>query len=256
MVQYKSYCNDELHGFPILSLCFKNPFNSTKLGKISTQLNDSSYSDFLEGKYFSQDILQNNFNDIMFDISDYVVDDWVEWRNASYKIYSHKNQSIFTIKSTYAGFWRDEFYSCYGMQINCDEQVHGFGILLKNDIFPSKIRPQDYDFLTLLHYPNQLLRSTRNIRFHWPTRTTYATYTMDFVVTGMEIIKLRNKRKQPCNEDWRNHDKIVLMRHSKSVECRAPYLYHNNSIKPCSTANEIKRAKFSLRYDEYNYIRP
>ena len=120
----------------------------------------------------------------------------------------------------------------------------------------SKIRPQAYDFLTLLHYPNQLMRLTRNIIIHWPTRTTNATYNMDFVVTGMEIIKLRNKRKQPCNEDWRNHDNIVLMRHSKSVACRAPYLYHNNSIKPCSTDNGIKRAKFSLRYDEYKYIPP
>ena len=46
------------------------------------------------------------------------------------------------------------------------------------------------------------------------------------------------------------------MRHSKSVTCRAPYLYQNNSIRSCSTENEIKRAKFSLRYDEYDYIPP
>ena len=112
VVQYKSYCNDELHGFPILSLCFKNPFNSTKLRKINKQLNDSSYSDFLKGKYFSQEILQNDFNDIIFDISDYVVEDWVEWRNGSYKSYSHKKYSSFKINPTFAGFWRDEFYNC------------------------------------------------------------------------------------------------------------------------------------------------
>jgi hypothetical protein len=256
IVQYKSYCNDKLHGFPILSLCFKNPFNSTKLGLISTKLNDSSYSEFLKGNYFSQDILQSDFKENILDISEYGVSDWVEWRNGSSKTYSHRNYSSFIIKPTYAGFWRDEFYNCYGMQINCDEHVQVFFMLLKNDIFPSKTRPTAYDFFTLLHYPNQLLRSTRNIRYKWPKRTTNGTYSMDFVITGMEIVKHRNKRQHPCNEDWKNHDNIVLMRRSKSVACRAPYLYHNISIKSCSTENEIKREKFSIRYDEYDYIPP
>jgi hypothetical protein len=215
MVQYKSYCNNKLQGFPILSLCFKNPFNSTKLRLISPKLNDSSYSEFLKGKYFRQDILQNDFKDIIFDISDYGVEDWVEWRNGSSKTYSHKNYSSFMVRPTYAGFWRDEFYHCYGMQINCDEQVHSFAMLLKQDIFPSKVRPKAYDFFTLLHYPNQLLRSTRNIKYHWPKRRTNVTYSMNFVVNGLEIVKLRNKKKQPCYEDWHNPDNIVLMRHSK-----------------------------------------
>ena len=105
---------------------------------ISTTLNESSYSEFLKGKYFSQNVFQNDFKDIRMDISDYGINDWVEWRNGSYKTYSHKNYSSFYIKPTFAGFWREEFYNCYGMQINCDDQVHGFSILLKNDIFPSK----------------------------------------------------------------------------------------------------------------------
>ena len=118
----------------------------------------------------------------------------MEWRNGSSKTYSHKNYSSFMVKPTYAGFWRDEFYHCYGMQINCDEQVHSFAILLKQDIFPSKVRPKAYDFFTLLHYPNQLLRSTRNIKYHWPKRRTNVTYSMNFVVNGLEIVKLRNKK--------------------------------------------------------------
>ena len=256
IVEYKGYCKDELDEIPILSLCFRNPFNSTKLETARTNSNDSPYLEFLEGNYFKYDMLQNDFKNIIFDISQYAVEYWFEWKDGTTKTISATNYSSYMFTSTYAGFWRRRFYNCYGMQVNCDKQLHSFSVLLKNDIFPSKIRPHAYDFITLLHYPNHLLLSTRNMMVTWPTRTTNITYNMAFIVTGMEVMKRRNKREQPCNEEWHNHDNIVLMRHSKSVACKAPYIYHNISIKPCSTKNEIKRARFTLRYDDYHYIPP
>jgi hypothetical protein len=135
-------------------------------------------------------------------------------------------------------------------------EMQWFAVRINNDIFPSKIRPEKYGFFILLHYPNQLLTSTNTLRHMWPKRETNDTYEMKFTVTGTEIITRRDKSKHPCNQDWKIHDSIVQMRHSEMIGCRTPYQNLENKLRACSSRNEMKKAVFALRYDDYGYVPP
>ena len=249
VMDYKSYESTN-SSEPMLSLCFKNPFNKTKLKLTSPEINETSYLEFLNGTSFNKEMWQHDYTNITFDISEYVVKYWLEWRNGTTDV-TNKLHNTNLFRSTFSGFWRHRFYKCYGIQMPDDENFQSIAILLKNDVFSAKIRPNVYDFFTLLHYPNQLLRSMRTIRYSWPMRTANTTYEMDFTVSGVEIIKRRNKNTQPCNPDWKIHDEIVQRKHSETVGCRAPYQELGPKIKLCSTKEEMIKAKFALRFDEY-----
>jgi hypothetical protein len=219
-----------------------------------TKQNATSYLEFLKGNHFSEEIFQYDYYRIIFDISEYVVNYWSRWKNETTKLFSPMDYTM--VKSTFAGFWHHRFYNCYGLQMTDDKQLQHHSVLLKNDIFPSKIRPHTSDFFTLLHYPNHLLRSLRSIRFSWPQRTTNDTYGMLFTINEVEVIKRRNKNKQPCDENWENYDDVLQEKHSEMVGCTTPYHNASTKTKTCSTKQEMKTAKFTLRFDEYGNIPP
>ena len=159
VLDYKMYYHHESDKYPMLSLCFRNPFNKTKLERMGTNVDSASYLKFLEGEYFSTEMLQYNYQDIVFDISEYVVNYWSRWKNGTQKLYSPTNYNLTDLSSTFAGFWDDDFYQCYGFQMPDDQELQMHYVLMKSDIFPSKIRPKTYDFFTLIHYPNHFLMS-------------------------------------------------------------------------------------------------
>jgi hypothetical protein len=69
-------------------------------------------------------------------------------------------------------------------------------------------------------------------------------------------MKRRHKNNQPCNQNGNDYDDAALLKHSEAVGCRAPYYSSHINTKMCSTKEEMKRAKFELRYDEYGNIPP
>ena len=256
VLQYKKYYHGESDKYPMLSLCFESPFNNSKLEQMSPKVNATSYVEFLDGNYFSTDILQYDYQNIIFNISEYVVNYYSQWKNETKKLYSPTNYSLTRFSSTFAGFWRNKFYHCYGFQMPDDQELEIHGVLLKSDIFPSKIRPKMYDFLTLIHYPNHLMRSLRTKRYFWTQRTANDTYGMVFRLNDVEIIKRRNKNEQPCNQNGNDYDKVVQAEHSEMVGCRAPYHETKIDTKLCSTSQDMKKAKSRLRHDEYGNSPP
>jgi hypothetical protein len=137
-----------------------------------------------------------------------------------------------------------------------DPELQTFAALLKSDIFPSKKRPPYSDFFTLLHYPNHLTSSLRNVRYSWKKRAENDTYGMIFEINEVEIIKSRNRNKRPCSQNGNDYDDVVRRKHSEKVGCRAPYQDPNIETKICTTMQEIEKAKFELRFDEYGNIPP
>ena len=141
------------------------------------------------------------------------------------------------------------------MKIPPNRDIQQFGVLMKNEIFPNGIRPHTLAFFTLLHYPNQLLRSVRSIHYMWPKILSNNTYETVFKINKMEMIRRRNKGSKPCH-DSSNYDDRVLVEHTSKVGCKTPYQEPKTWIRPCSTMKEIKQARLLLRTDEYGIIPP
>jgi hypothetical protein len=245
--------------FPVLSLCFKNPFSEGKLKMTGTGINATSYLKFLNGEYFSSEMKDIDYENITMDISEYLKEIYVLWRNGS-RTTSMKSPSLFnknqSFVSTFSGIWFQEmFYKCYGMEIPHAKYIQAFNLLLSNKLF-QRHKNEFFHFFTLLHYPNQLLRAMGSIGVGLPHPEPNTSLDMSFFINAAEVIKRRNKSRRPCNEEWKNHDAIVLSSHTNEVGCRAPYQYPSKMIRTCSTQHEMQRARFALRADEYGTSPP
>jgi hypothetical protein len=105
VMDYKRYYDDASYKYPMLSLCLRAPFDTIKLQKMSTNVNATSYLEFLEGKHFSTEMLQYDYQNIIVNISEYVVNYWSAWRNTTEKSYTPTDYGIDQFKSTFAGFF-------------------------------------------------------------------------------------------------------------------------------------------------------
>ena len=255
VMDYKPYYHDESARPPMLSLCFKNPFNNTKLAEINPKVNATSYLAFLEGIYFSEEMLQYDYQSIIFNISDYVIGYRTYWKNMSKTFNDPKNGRTDVFRSTFSGFWFKKFFNCYGLQMPHSQDVISRMVHLKSDIFPSKIRPWSYDFLTIVHFPNHLMISLENIQYSWAHRRANDSYKMAFSIRNVEVFKHRNKNHRPCNENWKDHDDNMRINISKIIGCKTPYYPTHINTKLCLTGEDMKRAKLELTRDEGENIR-
>ena len=256
LVDYKKYYDIPDYNFPVLSLCIKNPFSLSTLKRQNPSVDIETFAKFLSGEYFSPELLKVNYSDVAHDFSKYVTQYWIRWRNGRSKTVSVRDDSKFLIPS-FRGFWTDEFYSCYSLEIPHQKNISGFFVLLNNTVvYPSGRRSGNYDTLVLIHETNQLLISGESIKNSFPKRERKKTYSMDFGIKEVERIRRRNKLFQPCNENWRNFDYDILQDHAQSVGCTPPYYSNIKNIPSCTTQEQIRKSMFTLQLDDYGKFPP
>ena len=221
--------------------------------------NDSTLVDFLKGQYFNEEILRINYNDIIFDLEDYVEIYWFRWRNGTIASFPRSDIKEKLFNVSFSGFWRSWFFNCYGMDIpmNILEKesniyIESFWILVQNKIFPNSSRPMNTDLTTFIHYPNQFLLSLPTVRYSWPKRQTQSIYSMLFKINGMEIINRRQKHNNPCSQDWQNYDQRVMEAHIRKTGCKSLYHKGNSTIPKCDSKEKIKRVNFPFGTEEAN----
>ena len=254
LVEYKRYYEKKDDVFPVLSLCFRNPFSPTKLERAG--LNDTSYFKFLNGEEMSQKIKSIDFKSITMNISANIINYWILFHDESNQLYEVADSTKSVFVNSFNGFWKESFYGCYKLEVPHDMNIKFFSIQLKNSIFSDGRRPTYLDFFTLIHYPNQLLASLGSIRYNWAERLTNNTYDMKFKVDNVEAIRRRKKIDQPCDENWNDYDDTVLAKHTERIGCRAPYQEIRKGARLCSTKSEMKRSRFFLRSDLNGMLQP
>ena len=79
------------------------------------------------------------------------------------------------------------------------------------------------------------------------------SYATRFTIHNMQVIKRRNKIREPCNTDWDQDDKIVRDDMLKKVKCTPPYWKTKDvSQRPdCNKMQEFKEL-FGMTLEKYN----
>ena len=255
-VRYIKYYETEKDVFPALSLCFKNPFVKNKLDTNTGGVNETFFLHFLQGKYFAPFLANIQYENVTTDISKYLVDYWIQWRDGTIVQRQYENGTNNTFETSYVGFWSGNFYQCSSMPVPQNKEIQTFFVLMNNRVFKSTTVTGDYRFLTFIHYPNQLLRSSQFVKMDWPNRTTDANFAMRFKINSVEVLRRRNKANEPCNENWKNYDDNLLVKHTEAAGCKAPYQRPSVDIKPCISKTEMKKALFQIRADDYGQVPP
>ena len=244
-LKYKAFYEDKSAPFPDLSLCFSNTFFGTKLEEFG--MNVTSYNNFLAGKYFDGHIKNITIQNIAFQMSDYIEGYWFRLKNGSETEVVCMENCTNLMTSTFSLFAVNIFYTCYVLEIPPYKDIETYEVSLSQELFnATQYQRPDYEFMTLIHYPNQIMLSKQSAKFTFPRRRNNLTYEMNFAITDVEVVKQRNKAGHPCDLDWKNHDRNLILRHATSTGCMPPYHEPNEKIRTCSSSHDMMSSKVMI----------
>ena len=254
LVDFKDLEDEDVDLYPTLSLCFNNPFLNDKLIH-NHGVNESLYLDFLNGDYFSTEMLHIDYEEVTFDLKDYIKQYFWEKRDQSMVYRTVDNNGSNgeehldengrrMVTPRFNGFRYDVFIKCFALHIPHD--VKYFSVRLSADIFRNKTRPPYHEFSTFLHHPTQMMLSIPTEKSTWPPRKDETTFEMMFVINGIEFIKRRNKKDKACVDSSIEYDPYVISSHNTEIGCEPPYQNRRKSqnMTLCDTKDKMKRVQF------------
>jgi len=205
-IDYKKYYEREEDVFPVLSICLKDPISSIKLNKVNPSINVSSYLKFLKGQFFNENLIDIDYSTIIHNMTDYIEEDQIVYRNGSlvslhpeYHGDSTYGEAIITQErkrlfvANYSFYYTSRFYTCYDLSIPHDRNILEFYFRINSSIFPSGIRPSFGGFMTVLHYPNQLLIAGHRKHQWSQKRMKEDCYQIKILIQGVEVLKASSK---------------------------------------------------------------
>ena len=192
-------------------------------------------------------------------LKDYLIGYYVYYVNGTERNLSAlEGKDFFRTSTSYNGFIHQRFFKCFSFQLKMTQRIRIISLRIKQDIFQNHSRAEYYSFITLIHYPNQLLRSSGSMKRAWKDRkNNNVEYSMWFTVNGMEVVNRRNTKHTPCIENWKNYDSELLQRHVSDIGCKSPYQSSINSSVPlCNNKTGMLRAKLGPDQHEEIGLQP
>ena len=263
----------QLEKHPMLSFCVINPFNEAKLKAYNETLTGDRYLEILSGSTSYNGVKKIDFDDVTFDFADFYLGDRVRLNNRTQIQSSYKDFVLGSPEVTYSGFRHDAFIKCLGLKPTF-KNVEYIAFELNSTLYPNGVRPSSIALSmtwVILHLPNQLSLAWSSDKFTWPKRIEKKEYLMVFKLQQIEILKRRDKGRDPCVPDDVNFDQMLIDYHLKRVGCKAPYHKTNEDMEICDRKEKILLANFDLTgrerpmkpctsastiifsYDEYEY---
>ena len=146
-IAFKKFHDSDEYIFPVLSMCFKDPFVGNNVTALNDDINQSSLQKYLEGSEDIPEHLHLRYEDIAMDVNKYVLGYWIRWRNGSdFETYQPIEWSSFV--TSYMGFLCNTvtwFYHCSAMQIPRNKDIQIFSIIINASVYrEEKISETDY----------------------------------------------------------------------------------------------------------------
>ena len=272
LVAFVTFNHNDNNIYPALTICFWNPFLNEKLMKYGSGINVSTYSKFLQGKHWDKRMMGIDYDDVTVSIEDYLTEVGFQFSNFStrqwHKDFKIGRQNIYSMPNFYVSSRNGE-NKCFSFTIPYVSQtpIISFFTRMNSSIFPNGKRAAypSFDgsnlnaggFMAFLHYPGEHFRSYFDKKYSWPERTNNTkNYDMVLTVKNMEVLKHRNKPDEPCNQDWKNDDAIVMQKIMHRVGCKPPHWKIKANLKACSSKEEIAQFKWPTYATLQNFPPP
>ena len=262
VVEFQEF--DENLGFPYpsVSLCFHPGFMDDKSDTRSRKIDINSYWNYLAGNYWHEDMLHIPYDDVTKRIEDYFLgaivwsfytmdEGWVGYLylNHDFRI-TDQLQSMVDynmFKPKFYTSFRGVYEKCLTFDIPNDipNQVFTFELFFNNSVFEKGIRPIENEFGIKIHFPNQCLTS-RHSKYSWKDRISHDPgasydYTMHFVVEDIIVRNRRNKKKSPCNVNWKYDDQDIMKNAIRQIGCQPLHWPGMSNLPNCSSKEQMKK---------------
>ena len=253
VIESRYYFEDPGDVFPVMSMCFEQPFNEKLFQEFGNNISGSNYKNFLFGKYFDDEMTKINYASVTTNITDFILGYEVEFRNGT-KV--HDTITNIGWKELYYTFtWNSwgTFVKCFCLEIT-NKHLYFVRVFLKREIFPGSVRNSNGRFAVLFHYPNQVLASMQTVKRQWIKRENSTNHYMSFNLKGLDVNMQRYKKhRNNCILNWKNYDNITLENHLNKVGCKTPDQISNDSWSICTSQRKMIEARLPLNS---NNVRP
>ena len=123
--------------------------------------------------------------------------------------------------------------------------IYTFGLKVRNNFFPRGIRPTALDkdgFSVYFHYPGQRFTSIFTIKYDWERKSNKSrSYYMRYEIKDIEVNRHRVRPQEPCIEDWKKYDQIVMDDIMIKAGCRSPHWEPAHNLSLCSKSEQMTR---------------
>ena len=264
---YVKYHHDDLakNIYPAFSFCIINPFMENTFEKYNHDINVTSYSYFLQGLLWNDEMLQIDYDDVTVSLEKSLISITMILQERGSdgkrikKQYLHNENQIdqFEWKPKFYISFRSSIRKCFTYHIPIIEQhlVYHYRIKIRNSIFPKGVRPvpRKFDgsnpndggaFSIYFHYPGQRFTSYHTNMDDWISREKNSDpYIMIFTIEDVEVIRFRNKNKRTCIENWTQFDQIVMKDIMSKANCHPPHWNTTQTVTLCSKKEQMKHFK-------------
>ena len=237
--------------FPVASICFVNPFKSSWINETSTDINTTSYLEYLKGELFDERFQHIDYERFTLNLSDYFLLGEELWKKES----SYSSTLSIKHKQIYNGFYFHALTKCFTFQIEFGKRRSLKEIHLHYDLQQllldwfegDGVRPMMFFDL---QYPGQFLLRVTDASF---LNLDKKDKSLTIWIQEIELLRSRSSRQRNCVENKEAYDDMVLMKHLSSNGCRAPYHSIDQSFPICNTQEKMKKSmyKFHNVRDEY-----
>ena len=255
LIDYKTYYEEAENSFPVMSLCF--PLNKQLANYSENTMSASTMNFFLKQKTMTSRKEKEVFNNLKIDLNRYIKSVWVRWLNGTTHYFTPEDAAGWKIPyNSYIGFFKKNFLQCYAMEIT-DRNIKVLKFFIRSRIFRNETRPYKFKFSVYFHYPNQILRSLGTVKSVWPRRAGKYGYVMHFQITNAEVLKRRNKGRQPCVEAKLKFDNEIISQHYKNICCVPSFSNSTENLPYCIHEKNKKSANLDISSEKvYQYPPP
>ena len=272
-IGYKKFHDEQGEVYPSITLCFRIPFRREKMLGLGGDVTPYLYKGFVSGQDYGNwnssfsdidyDNISTNFLDYLLNVEMYmlngvylkwIIENKIRMVHAHYKHYNvdYQNYSMVKPPEIYVSA-RLHNKKCFTMNIPFMENIRIYAVKMKidKDIFPYGIRPKRNDFFITMHYPFQVIRSHVLSRVKWESSINETDcFKLTVSVGSMEVLKRRNKYKDPCNDNLKGHDNMALLRIIQDVGCSPIHWKIKSKLPSCKDRNQYADIQRLLRYAE------
>ena len=261
-VDYRSI-KDLNFSYPVLSLCFMDPFVNEKLKSVRSTLNKTVYLGFLKGDVPDDGVLKHiDYNNVTLNMEESLKYYYILRKNSSgYENVSASNKEFVKPIITFNGFLNKHFKKCFSFELKESMMKHVRRIKRVFDAnifheYPGNKRPIDASFSAIVHYPDQFLLRPHTERLGWRNRANNKSYFMHFKLQMIEYFQRRYRNKKTCLSKAIKFDSYVMENHFKKHGCQPIYHTQESNMPVCEGMKRVKETRFDGKNIDLDQFHP
>ena len=218
LVDYKSIKEANDIQYPEVSLCFQYP------GPLN------------------ENISTIDFTHLSINMTQYFLQTVVVWKNGSYDSVQEAKPYL-----SFSGFKYGSYLKCFSILIPDLEWGetkfidHSYSI----ELYRNHFHPSLGGVVARIHQPNQFLH-TDDAQYLSSDMDVSKGVSLGILMTSFEVLKRRNKVKEPCVTNWNEFDELYTTEHLTKFRCSPPYFEPSVHYPFCSDEKTIEHSRFEV----------